>query len=299
MRNDRRPNTVHEGGYRRKRRNLRELRETIEASIPLSPGNYNLTDSLGKWYAQPKIAELEKLAVDYDVDLSHSPKWREQLGSLGGGNHFIELCLDEEDRVWLFLHSGSRGVGNKIAQKHIKVAQQLCKKWHIKLPNRDLAYLPEGIPEFWDYIRELRWAQRFAYLNRAEMMDRFAHVFGQWIGKAVQESERINCHHNYTEREQHYGQTVWLTRKGAISAHEGDRGVIPGSMGTRSYVVVARATSPVSARLHMVPAVDSPGTKRASGSSLRISQSAWKGSSTATAKNGWTKSLTRTRTSTS
>ncbi|GAB6925871.1 RtcB family protein [Rhodococcus erythropolis] len=223
---------------------LRELRETIEASIPLSPGNYNLTDSLGKWYAQPKIAELEKLAVDYDVDLSHSPKWREQLGSLGGGNHFIELCLDEEDRVWLFLHSGSRGVGNKIAQKHIKVAQQLCKKWHIKLPNRDLAYLPEGIPEFWDYIRELRWAQRFAYLNRAEMMDRFAHVFGQWIGKAVQESERINCHHNYTEREQHYGQTVWLTRKGAISAHEGDRGVIPGSMGTRSYVVVGKGNKP-------------------------------------------------------
>jgi len=218
-------------------RTLGELREIVEASIPLSPGNYNLTEALGKWYAQPKIEELEARAEKDNVDLSHSPKWREQLGSLGGGNHFIELCLDETGRVWLFLHSGSRGVGNKIAQKHIKVAQQLCKTWHIDLPNRDLAYLPQGVPEFWVYIRELRWAQRFAYLNRAEMMDRFAHVFGEWIGTSVQESERINCHHNYTEQEEHYGEKVWLTRKGAVNAHEGVKAVIPGSMGTRSYVV--------------------------------------------------------------
>ncbi|MCQ4148700.1 RtcB family protein [Rhodococcus qingshengii] len=218
-------------------RTLGELREIVEASIPLSPGNYNLTEALGKWYAQPKIEELEARAEKDDVNLSHSPKWREQLGSLGGGNHFIELCLDETDSAWLFLHSGSRGVGNKIAQKHIKVAQQLCKTWHIDLPNRDLAYLPQGVPEFWEYIRELRWAQRFAYLNRAEMMDRFAHVFGEWIGTSVQESERINCHHNYTEQEEHYGEKVWLTRKGAVNAHEGVKAVIPGSMGTRSYVV--------------------------------------------------------------
>lgn len=225
-------------------RGLAELRQTIEQSIPLSPGNYNLTDALGKWYAEPKIAELEARAEKDDVDLTHSPKWREQLGSLGGGNHFIELCLDETGRVWLFLHSGSRGVGNKIAQKHIKVAQQLCKTWHIDLPNRDLAYLPEGVPEFWEYIRELRWAQRFAYLNRAEMMDRFVHVFGEWIGAEVVEDERINCHHNYTEQEEHYGEKVWLTRKGAINAHEGVRGVIPGSMGTRSYVVSGKGSRP-------------------------------------------------------
>jgi tRNA-splicing ligase RtcB len=225
-------------------RDLAALRAAIEAAIPLSPGNYNLSDALGKWYAQPKIAELEALADKDGVDLSHSPKWREQLGSLGGGNHFIELCLDETDRVWLFLHSGSRGVGNKIAQKHIKTAQQLCRTWHINLPNRDLAYLPEGIPEFWEYIRELRWAQRFAYLNRAEMMDRFVHVFGEWIGSAIVEEERINCHHNYTEQEDHYGEKVWLTRKGAINAHEGVRGVIPGSMGTRSYVVVGKGSRP-------------------------------------------------------
>ncbi len=195
-------------------RTLHTLRLGVERAIPLSPGNYNLTASLGKWFAEPKIAELEERAARDGVDLSHSPKWREQLGSLGGGNHFIELCLDEEDRVWLFLHSGSRGVGNKIAQKHIAITQKLCRTWHIGLPNRDLAYLAEGAPEFWAYIRELRWAQRFALLNRAEMMDRFAEVFGEWIGAPVVEEERINCHHNYTEQEEHYGETVWLTRKG-------------------------------------------------------------------------------------
>ncbi|RVW06149.1 RtcB family protein [Rhodococcus spongiicola] len=223
-------------------RALHALRTTIEASIPLSPGNYNLATSLGKWFAEKKIAELEERAEKDGVDLSHSPRWRQQLGSLGGGNHFIELCLDEQDRVWLFLHSGSRGVGNKIAQKHIKIAQDRCRRWHIELPNRDLAYLAEDTPEFGDYIRELRWAQRFAYLNRAEMMDRFAAVFGEWIGDPVRETERINCHHNYTEQEEHYGETVWLTRKGAVDAHEGVAAVIPGSMGTRSYVVVGKGS---------------------------------------------------------
>lgn len=218
------------------------LRHAIEAAIPLSPGNYNLTDALDKWYAEPKIQELTELAERNNIDLTHSPKWREQLGSLGGGNHFIELCLDEDDRVWMFLHSGSRGVGNKIAQKHIKIAQKLCAQWHIQLPNRDLAYLPQGIPEFERYITELRWAQRFANLNRAEMMDRFAHVLGAWMGTSVEESERINCHHNYTELEEHYGKTVWLTRKGAVNAHQGVKAVIPGSMGTRSYVVTGKGS---------------------------------------------------------
>ncbi|RVW02831.1 RtcB family protein [Rhodococcus xishaensis] len=223
-------------------RALHTLRTRIEAAIPLSPGHYNAATSLGEWFAKNKIAELEDRASAEGVDLSHSPRWRQQLGSLGGGNHFIELCLDEQDRVWLFLHSGSRGVGNKIAQKHIKIAQDRCRRWHIKLPNRDLAYLAEDTPEFGDYIRELRWAQRFAYLNRAEMMDRFAAVFGEWIGAPVREAERINCHHNYTEQEEHYGETVWLTRKGAVDAHEGVAAVIPGSMGTRSYVVVGKGS---------------------------------------------------------
>lgn len=224
-------------------RNLADLRAAIERAIPLSPGNYNR--GLDSWdFTAPKLAELEELAARCNVDLSHSPKWREQLGSLGGGNHFIELCLDTTDSVWLFLHSGSRGVGNKIAKKHIGIAQRLCKQWWIDLPNKDLAYLPEGVPEFGRYIEDLKWAQRFAYLNRAEMMDRFAAVFAEWMGvDDHHELERINCHHNYTVKEKHGNKDVWLTRKGAVDAHEGVKAMIPGSMGTRSYVVVGKGSA--------------------------------------------------------
>ncbi|NKS77958.1 RtcB family protein, partial [Rhodococcus hoagii] len=217
-------------------RTLHTLRLGVERAIPLSPGNYNLTASLGKWFAEPKIAELEERAARDGVDLSHYPKWREQLGSLGGGNHFIELCLEEEDRVWLFLHSGSRGVGKRSHRSTSRSPEALPDMAHrVAQPGSRLP--GGGCAEFWAYIRELRWAQRFALLNRAEMMDRFAEVFGEWIGAPVVEEERINCHHNYTEQEEHYGETVWLTRKGAVDAHEGVDAVIPGSMGTRSYVV--------------------------------------------------------------
>ncbi|MDN5884679.1 MAG: RtcB family protein, partial [Corynebacterium casei] len=137
------------------------LRDTIEQAIPLSPGNYN------EWHlegtADARARELALMAEQEGIDLSHSPKWRQQLGSLGGGNHFIELCLDEQDRVWMFLHSGSRGVGNKIAQKHIAAAQAQCDKHWVRLPDRDLAYLTEGTEEFDSYIKELHWAQHFAY----------------------------------------------------------------------------------------------------------------------------------------
>lgn len=222
---------------------LAVLRHAIEASIPLSPGNYNI--GVDAWdFTASKLAELEGLAASNGVNLEHSPKWREQLGSLGGGNHFVELCLDETDQVWLFLHSGSRGVGNKIAQKHIKVAQRLCAQWWIDLPNKDLAYLPEGVPEFGRYITDLKWAQRFAFLNRAEMMDRFGAVFAKWMGtEDHRELERINCHHNYTVKENHGKKDVWLTRKGAVDAHEGVKAIIPGSMGTRSYVVVGKGSA--------------------------------------------------------
>ncbi|WP_296390271.1 RtcB family protein [Williamsia sp.] len=220
-----------------------ELRTSIESAIPLSPGNYNRAVDRYPFTAG-RIAVLEELAAADGVDLSHSPKWREQLGSLGGGNHFIELCLDEVDRVWMFLHSGSRGVGNRIAQRHIKIAQRLCKQWHIPLPNGDLAYLPHGTSELDVYLCDLAWAQRFALENRAEMMDRFRQAFAHWVGldgdPATLETERINCHHNYTVREHHGGKDVWLTRKGAIDAHEGVRGIIPGSMGTRSYIVTGK-----------------------------------------------------------
>lgn len=227
---------------------LGQLRERIEDAIPLSPGNYN--NDLHRFpFTQARIELLQNLAWPGDdgqdlthrnVDLSHSPKWREQLGSLGGGNHFIELCVDDDDNVWLFLHSGSRGVGNKIAQKHIKIAQQLCKRWWIDLPNPDLAYLPQGVPEFANYLRELNWAQRFALENRAEMMDRYVQVFAHWLGveTADVEVDRINCHHNYTVNVSTFtDEGIWLTRKGAIDASWGVMGLIPGSMGTKSYIV--------------------------------------------------------------
>ncbi|MEU4016912.1 RtcB family protein [Microbacterium sp. NPDC028030] len=216
-------------------RELAELREQIERAIPLSAGRYNRKVVAT---AEPRIAELEQLAETNGFDpAQYAGNWRLQLGTLGSGNHFIEVSVDELDRVWLFLHSGSRGVGNKIAGHHISVAQRLAKQWWIDLPDPDLAYLVEGTPEFTRYIRELRWAQRFALLNREEMMDRVVRQVSEFLGTAVDEQERINCHHNFTESEKHYGKQVWVSRKGAIQADAGRPGLIPGSMGTASYVV--------------------------------------------------------------
>ena len=216
----------------------RPLREAIERAIPLSAGHYNafLTPS-----ATARTRALERLAAAAGFDpAASSPNWRLQLGSLGSGNHFIEVSVDEQDRVWLFLHSGSRGVGNKLAQHHIGVAQRYAARNRLKLPHPDLAYLDEGTPEFDRYIAEMRWAQHFALVNREEMMDRVVTRFEGWTGVPVLEQERINCHHNFTERERHYGRDVWLTRKGAIDASAGKPGLIPGSMGTASYVVVGK-----------------------------------------------------------
>ncbi|ADX74054.1 uncharacterized conserved protein [Pseudarthrobacter phenanthrenivorans Sphe3] len=216
----------------------KKLREDIERVIPLSAGHNNRSVLPT---AEPRIAELKRLAAKADFNPSrYVEKWELQLGSLGSGNHFIEICADESDGVWLFLHSGSRGVGNKIAQHHIGVAQQVSRKHQVRLPHPDLAYLDEGTPQFDRYMAELRWAQHFALLNREEMMDRVATQFGHWVGGRVQELERINCHHNFTQRETHYGRSVWVSRKGAIKAEHGDPGLIPGSMGTASYVVEGR-----------------------------------------------------------
>ncbi|WP_282846424.1 RtcB family protein [Microbacterium oxydans] len=216
-------------------RELAELREQIERAIPLSAGRYNRKVVST---AEPRIAELEQLAEKNGFDpAQYAGNWRLQLGTLGSGNHFIEVSVDELDRVWLFLHSGSRGVGNKIAGHHIGVAQRLAKQWWIDLPDPDLGYLVEGTPEFTRYIRELRWAQHFALLNREEMMDRVIRQMSEFLGTPVEERERINCHHNFTESEKHYGKQVWVSRKGAIQADAGRPGLIPGSMGTASYVV--------------------------------------------------------------
>ena len=226
------------------------LRSRIERLIPLSAGHHNRTLDVGP-HTRTYLDELTTLADQAGFDPArHGRKWPHQLGSLGSGNHFIEVTADETETVWLFLHSGSRGVGNRIAQHHIKVAQQYAERNWIQLPDRDLAYLVEGTDEFDRYIEELTWAQRFALLNRREMMDRVELAFGEHMGATIDPVQTIQCHHNYTARETHWGKPVWVSRKGAIDAHEGVDGLIPGSMGTASYVVRGRGNP---AALHSSP----------------------------------------------
>jgi tRNA-splicing ligase RtcB len=216
---------------------LSDLRVAIESAVPLSAGSYNRQISAT---AADRVETLTKLARKAQFDpATYAGNWTLQLGTLGSGNHFIEVTVDEDGFVWLFLHSGSRGVGNRIASHHIKIAQEAMRRWWITLPDPDLAYLVEGTDEFWRYIRELRWAQEFARLNREEMMDRVIACFEEWHGP-IQEQSRVQCHHNYTTRERHFGKEVWVSRKGAIDASEGTMGLIPGSMGDASYVVVGK-----------------------------------------------------------
>lgn len=224
-------------------KDLPKLRASIERSIPMSAGRFNNVVSKS---AAERIRSLEDMAVENEAGVVHyngiSPNWRNQLGTLGGGNHFVEICLDENDIVWLTLHSGSRGIGNKIGNMYIEKAQKLCDSMFIELADRDLAYLPEGSKDFNDYLRDLHWAQKFALFNRDEMMDRVLkdvsyHVYGEGGHEQELEVERINSHHNFSQIENHYGHNVWITRKGAIEASVGKKAMIPGSMGTRSYIV--------------------------------------------------------------
>lgn len=162
---------------------------------------------------------------------------RKQYGTLGGGNHFVEISLDEDDNVWLVLHSGSRGVGNTLASSHISNAKDLMKQYFIEPPNPDLAYLVAGTPEFDEYIYDMRWAQRYAYMQREKMFNNIIaglEAYGLVFSKTF---TPINCHHNYCTKENHHGKNCWITRKGAISARKGELGIIPGSMGTDTYIV--------------------------------------------------------------
>lgn len=224
-------------------KDLGVVRHSIERSIPLSAGKFNdkLTETI-----KPRVTELEKMAAERKsfYDGLTRTNWTYQLGTLGSGNHFIEITVDQDESIWLFLHSGSRGIGNSIATHHIKVAQDNMKKWYIQLEDDDLAYLVEDTPEFDRYIFDLNWAQHFALLNREEMMDRVIKDFEHFMGDKIVESERINCHHNFTQKENHMGRNVWLSRKGAIQADKGRKGLIPGSMGTASYVVEGKGYPP-------------------------------------------------------
>jgi RNA-splicing ligase RtcB len=162
-----------------------------------------------------------------------------QFGTLGAGNHFFELCIDERGRVWVVLHSGSRGIGNQLAQMHIATARRLATDLELRLEDPNLAYFVEGTPEFVAYIDDMLWAQEYARANRDQMLDNAMREVFAFIGFG-RETQRINCHHNFTQREIHLGTELWITRKGAIKADIGDLGVIPGSMGTRSYIVAGR-----------------------------------------------------------
>jgi tRNA-splicing ligase RtcB len=164
-------------------------------------------------------------------------KWANQMGTLGGGNHFIEVCLDESDRVWVMLHSGSRGIGNAIASYFIELARKDMERWMIQLPDRDLAYFPEGSEHFADYVEAVQWAQDYARRNRECMLELVLAGLARHLPPFEVTSEVVNCHHNYVAQEHHFGADVWVTRKGAIRARDGDLGIVPGSMGAKSYIV--------------------------------------------------------------
>jgi tRNA-splicing ligase RtcB len=166
-----------------------------------------------------------------------SQTWICQLGTLGSGNHFIEVCIDEEQRVWIMLHSGSRGIGNVIGRYFISAARRDMERNQMNLPFKELSYFSEGSQWFDDYVEAVEWAQDYALVNRSEMMRRALEVMGQHMPPFRLDGEAINCHHNYVARETHFNEHLFVTRKGAISAREGEMGIIPGSMGAKSFIV--------------------------------------------------------------
>jgi tRNA-splicing ligase RtcB len=170
-------------------------------------------------------------------------KWANQMGTLGGGNHFIEVCLDEHAQVWVMLHSGSRGIGNAIATYFIELARKDMARHMIHLPDRDLAYFAEGSEHFADYVEAVHWAQEYAMANRQAMLDLVLAGLARHLPPFTVTTEAVNCHHNYVAREHHYGADVWVTRKGAIRAGAGELGIVPGSMGARSYIVRGKGSA--------------------------------------------------------
>ena len=193
-------------------------------------GHDNYSREAETWFSQNAIS----FSTELDQKLRHMALG--QFGTLGSGNHFVEICLDERDMVWTVLHSGSRGLGNKLASKHITKAKKICREMFIHLEDPDLAYFVQSQPEFHEYISDMLTCQNWALANREKMMNNALRILFLTIGKG-KELARINCHHNFTQMEHHHGSDLWITRKGAIKANTDDLGVIPGSMGTRSYVV--------------------------------------------------------------
>jgi tRNA-splicing ligase RtcB len=209
---------------------LEPLLGRIAVAVPagVGKGHDAVADNAARWLAANAPAT--------ELSHAHGTKAAVQFGTLGSGNHFFELCVDERGRVWVVLHSGSRGIGNQLAQMHIAKARRLAKDLDLRLEDPDLAWFVEGTPEFQSYIGDMLWAQEYARANRNQMMDNAMREVLAFIGHGT-ETQRINAHHNFTQREVHNGQELWITRKGAIKADAGDLGVIPGSMGTSTFIV--------------------------------------------------------------
>jgi tRNA-splicing ligase RtcB len=216
---------------------LGAMRSVIEAAVPHGRGSFGDVplSQRATWHAmEPAFHTLHEKHPKLEAGNASA-----QLGTLGGGNHFIELCLDELDNVWVMLHSGSRGIGNRIGTYFIELAKEEMRRWFINLPNEDLAYLPEGSRYFDDYVDAVHWAQDYALKNRQLMMEQVLASVRATPGLPPFSADlmAVSCHHNYVSKERHYGENVYVTRKGAVSAREGELGIIPGSMGARSFIV--------------------------------------------------------------
>jgi tRNA-splicing ligase RtcB len=225
-------------------KNLRKVFDQITRDVPVGrdqhrPGREptHASAPFGR-----ELGRIVKTHPQIEKRFKRTANWAAQMGTLGGGNHFIEVCLDESDRVWVMLHSGSRGVGNAIGSYFIELARRDMERNALSLPDRDLAYLTEGAQHFDDYVTAVDWAQRYAAANRQTMMDAVLDGMRRHLPSFEVTQEVVNCHHNYVEREHHFGRKVWVTRKGAISAREGELGIIPGSMGAKSDIVRGRGS---------------------------------------------------------
>lgn len=219
---------------------LKQIRLDIEAAIPTGFNeNKEIEKTVLNWQGWQQFKQLHPGVENLES------KALKQMGSLGGGNHFIEVCLDAEDQVWLMLHSGSRHIGNALAQRHIDTAKGLAKLAGEKLPDPDLAYFVRGTAEFAAYWHDLQWAQGYALYNRKVMLLRFQRIVDRHLagGKPMKPLLEVNCHHNYAERELHFGEEVYVTRKGAVRARETDYGIIPGSMGAKSFIVKGKGNA--------------------------------------------------------
>jgi tRNA-splicing ligase RtcB (3'-phosphate/5'-hydroxy nucleic acid ligase) len=227
---------------------LPKIRSAIESAIPHGRTNNGGNDDKGAWgWDSPREIGSAWTALEPRLNaiFEKHPKIRgsnsrRHLGTLGTGNHFIELCHDENDHLWVMLHSGSRGVGNAIGTYFIERARKQMEKYFVHLPDKDLAYIPDETSEFDDYWEALMWAQNFAFVNRQLMMQFTVRAIAEILDRPdfnIVTNEVVNCHHNYVAKESHFGQNVWVTRKGAVRAREGDLGIIPGSMGVKSFIV--------------------------------------------------------------